>query len=45
MFGDVAFDPAADYGETEPPEAQLEALAALVREGKARRRVSCARIR
>ena len=28
MFGDVAFEPAADYGDSEPAERQLEALEA-----------------
>jgi aryl-alcohol dehydrogenase-like predicted oxidoreductase len=36
MFGDVAFDAAADYGDAEPIAAQLGALAALVAEGKVR---------
>jgi N-acetyltransferase 10 len=36
MFGDVAFDAAADYGDAEPIAAQLDALAALVSEGKVR---------
>lgn len=36
MFGDVAFDPAADYGDSEPAERQLAAVGALVSEGKVR---------
>jgi aryl-alcohol dehydrogenase-like predicted oxidoreductase len=36
MFGDVAFDAAADYGDWEPIQMQLAALAELVAEGKAR---------
>ncbi len=36
MFGDVAFDARADYGDSEPIAAQLAALAALVAEGKVR---------
>ena len=36
MFGDVAFDPAADYGDSEPVERQLAAVAALVAAGKVR---------
>ena len=34
MFGDVAFEASMDYGDSEPIEAQLEALASLVDEGK-----------
>ena len=34
MFGDVAFEASADYGDSEPIEAQLEALASLVEAGK-----------
>lgn len=36
MFGDVAFEPAADYGDSEPVERQLAAVAALVAKGKVR---------
>ena len=36
MFGDVAFDAAADYGDSEPIAAQLSALASLVGAGKVR---------
>ncbi len=34
MFGDVVFDAAADYGDSEPIASQLGALADLVKEGK-----------
>jgi len=36
MFGDVAFDIAADYGDSEPIREQLDTLASLVSAGKAR---------
>ena len=36
MFGDVAFDAAADYDDSEPVAAQLAALGALVDQGKVR---------
>ena len=35
MFGDVAFDAAADYGDWEPVREQLGALASLIAAGKA----------
>lgn len=34
MFGDVAFDPGFDYGDSEPAERQLAAVAALIAAGK-----------
>jgi hypothetical protein len=34
MFGDVAFDAAADYGDWEPVREQLGALSSLISAGK-----------